>query len=180
MPLRDYLQPSRVLHVELGDHDALDTYTFRIDSVTDGLRVHWQMGRADDGDLHYTAEALTSARGFSGISQGNVDFADDGDKPSKVKGSTPPFLLSREVFAALHVGPTMIFLPSMGEALEFTLGAAGKREITVLGETRNVAVLALGSERVDMTVLDDPDCPLVLERSEWGEDTVHLLEITAA
>ena len=36
MPLRDYLQPSRVLHVELGDHDALDTYTFRIDSVTDG------------------------------------------------------------------------------------------------------------------------------------------------
>ena len=40
MPLRDYLQPSRVLHVELGDHDALDTYTFRIDSVTDGLRVH--------------------------------------------------------------------------------------------------------------------------------------------
>lgn len=180
MPLRDYLQPSRVVHVELGDHDALDTYTFRIDSVADGLRVHWQMGRSDDGDLNFTAGALAGARGFSGLSQGNVDFADDDDKPGKVQGSTPPFLLSRELFAALQAGPTMIFLPSMGEALEFTVGAPGMREITVLGATRSVAVLALGSERVDMIVLDDPECPLVLNRSEWGEDTLRLLEISAA
>jgi hypothetical protein len=179
MPLHQYLQPNRVVHVELGDHDALDTYTFRIDSVTDGLRVHWQMGRSDNGDLQFTAAALAGAHGFSGLSQGNVDFADDHDKPGKVQRSTPPFLLSREVFAALQSGPVAIHLPSMGEAVEFTLGAPGTRELTVLGETRSVAVLALDSERVEMIVLDDPDCPLVLQRSEWGEDTLRLLEISA-
>lgn len=179
MPLSDYLQPHRVIHVELGDNDALDPYTFRVDSVTDGLLVHWQMGRSDRGDLHFTEQSLTDARGFSGLSQGNVDFAADDDKPSKVQRSTPPFLLSREVFAALKVGPTMIFLPSQGAAVEFTLGQAGTREITVLGETRSVPVVALDSERVEMTVLDDPGFPLVLQRSEWGEDTVHFVEITA-
>ena len=180
MPLRDYLQPDRVLHIELGDNDALDTYTFRVDSITDGLQVHWQMGSADDGDLHFTEAALTDARGFSGLSQGNVDFADDDDETGKVQRSTPPFLLSREVFAALWAGPVMIFLPSMGEALEFTPGNSGTREIEVLGETRSVPVLEVGSERVEMTILDDPGFPLVLQRCEWGEDTVRFIAITAA
>ncbi len=179
MPLQDYLQPGRVLHVELGDHDALDPYTFRVDGVTDGLLVHWQMDEADDGDLHFTEAALGDARGFSCLSQGNVDFAVDSDDPARVQRSTPPFLLSREVFAALKVAPVMIYLPSMGEAVEFTLGASGTREITVLGETRSVPVIGAANERADMLVLDDPGFPLVLERSEWGEETVRFIEITA-
>jgi len=162
------------IHVQLGDHDALDDYTFRIDSLDGGLKLHWQMGKSDQGDLFYSTPAIETARTFTVMSQGNVDL-DQRDDPTRVAWSMPPFMLSRHLIRELRQGEAVVEVDSDDQTLSVV--GRGERTIEIEGDTIRVQTLQLSAKGIDLEVVDDEALPLVLTRRSWGEEVVTFVRV---
>jgi len=132
---------SQELACRAADFDTDDVYVFScsIEGAGD-LAVDFS-GTAGEADFTVTAAGIDSATDRLHIVQGGVSNGDVG-----VDGETPqdaflPFLLSRELFAALKAGDTIHWPPPHvgdGDGVEVTRTGAGTRVINVNGKKTRV------------------------------------------
>lgn len=165
----DLIAPGMVLHYSMADFDVSDPYTFTIrEASPDGLKVHFQMGRSDEGDLAFTFDALKGARKWVSIAQGGA-MLPDGESAGAIRTALPPFLLSRDVLFGLRSGDASVI--SEWGAGELDLQATPqKRRVTIDGVSVELAVLHATGDDIDFWVVDDDRWPVVLEHTEVGGD----------
>ena len=164
----DLIAPGMVLQYSMADYDVADPYTFTIRETSDGLAVHFQMGRSDEGDLTFTAGALKSARKWVSIAQGGA-LLPDGESPAAIRSGLPPFLVSRDVLAGLRSGDASVYSEWGGGDVDLEAKPA-KRRVSINGTVVELSVLHATGDDIDFWVVDDDRWPVVLEHTEAGGD----------
>jgi hypothetical protein len=160
---------SQELAYRAADFDTDDVYVFScsIDGAGD-LAVDFS-GTAGEADFTVTAAGIDSATDRLHIVQGGISNGGVG-----VDGQTPqdaflPFLLSRELFAALKAGDA-IHWPSPhvgdGDGVEVTRTGAGTRVVNVNGKKTTVKTIEAAGQDVTLVILDDAQWPIVLVDEE--------------
>lgn len=162
------IAPGMGLQYSMADFDVNDPYTFTIKDTSDDLKVHFQMGRSDEGDLTFTAGALKSATKWVSIAQGGALLA-DGESASAIRSGLPPFLVSRDVLAGLRSGDASVYSEWGGGDVDLQ-AKPEKRRVSINGTSVELAVLHASGDDIDFWVVDDDRWPVVLEHSECGGD----------
>ncbi len=179
------LAPGVTLIYEMADPDVSDTYRFVICDADAGLTFTSALHNQDFEDEGFAEDdlvsdeavqvapaALAEGRHIAALSQGSWLAADLGSPPRDADDvieltDLPPFLLSRAVLRELRFGATRL-RPEWSRAglVELTLRERATAEIERDGETLEVEVLVARGDGIELTVLDDDEHPLVLERVE--------------
>lgn len=206
MSERVELKQGSDLYVTIGDFDAEDMWIFRVLSAEPDLSLRWRLLEegADEAELDWSEEfdpyarmtvgaaALEAGEGVLSASQGSMEtsmIAVEGASrryehvpDGRTERDVPPFLLSRKDYQTLKSAGRVKLQPlwDATDLDEFELKEERTYQLEGAdGELRSVTALHLvGSEsEAEISVLDDPQWPLVLERSEAGGD--NILRITA-
>ena len=183
------------LRYEMADFDASDIYAFRVLDTEDALVVSSAFADEDldapagdpEGVVAVSPEALAEGRTIAVLSQGGWMSAglaapERGEDEVMHLSDLPPFLLSRASLCELREGETRLrpeWGPSEGEAVRLALRERTTVEIVHDGERRDVEVLVAAGEGVELTVVDDDEWPLVVERVE-GDNFWRLLAVASA
>jgi hypothetical protein len=164
----DLISTGMELQYSMADFDVNDPYTFTIKDNSDGLKVHFQMGRSDEGDLTFTTGALKSARKWVSIAQGGA-LLPDGENASAIRSALPPFLVSRDVLVGLRQGDASVFSEWGGGEIDLH-AKPEKRRVSIGGTSVELSVLHAMGDDIDFWVVDDDRWPVVLEHTEAGGD----------
>ncbi len=173
------------------DFDAADLYEFTVEAVEPDLVLRYKMvGDVDNGVVTVPSAALQNAAGVLKLSQGSfTSLRWDDEKKSRDYGTpkerdesmVPSFMLTRAQHreasnGAVALQPLWDF-PDMDS---FTLAERQTLSVDVHGQPTDVNVLVLqGTESTArLTVLDDPNWPLILSREECDGDNVERLSFT--
>lgn len=163
-----------VLTYEMADHDASDTYAFKVREAGDELQISYSPA-SSKAVLGFTTAALESARRSVLISQHDHEIGKE--KAKAIAKALPPFLVSRKVLSEMRKGKATLECEGVGD-VTLTVKPA-KRQLSVGEESVEVDVLHGKSKDLEIWVLDDPAFPLVLRRLEAGDNYWKLVDLKA-
>ncbi len=161
-----FVTAGRSFVFEMADFDARDRYRFTIERCDGDLVVRFE--GCGNGQWIFADAALASARSFVVLSQGSAQGSNGKALPKVVKRDLPPFLLSRQVFAELRKGPSMV-RPEWSadeDAIEVEITAKGKAALLVDGKLRKVGAFKVEGRDLVMWVVDDEAWPFLVSREE--------------
>lgn len=156
------------------DFDADDVYVISCRLNDDGdLAVQFD-GTAGTGGFVCAAAAIERGSEKIHLAQGGAALSQDNGHVDERTPTPafPPFLLSRSLFAALKAGESIAWptvLTGDGTTVAVTRTGAGTRKITVNGKPQTVSTLEAKGADVRLSVLDDPQWPLILVDDEADE-----------
>ncbi|MBA2662262.1 MAG: hypothetical protein H0U74_08190 [Bradymonadaceae bacterium] len=106
------------------------------------------------------------------VSQGTVS-------PDPAHRATPPFLVSRQIYAALKAGDTAHFvIYGLSDELEFV--GLTQREVEVDGQIVEVSAIEAAGTEITAWILDDAQWPILLGAEFEGNNYVSLISIEGA
>lgn len=157
------LSVGQVFHVELGDHDALDSHAFHVESLDGGLTLSWQPVGGERTTLRYSMVAIDQAHALTEVSQGSVNLAPD-DEVGFINRTAPPFMLSRALFKELSTqGELSLHLEVTGRTEQLNVTGRARAELRLEGRAMQVNTLrVVGEHGLSLEVVDDASLPLLL------------------
>ena len=174
------------------DFDAADHYAFTVEAVEPDLVLRFKMvGCEDDAVVSVPSEALQNAPGVIKLSQGSftsllwneaAKSRDYGTPAERDPNTVPSFMLTREQYRAASKGAvTLQPLWDFPDMDTFSVSERQTLSVDVHGQPTEVNVLVLqGTESTArLTVLDDPQWPLILSREECDGGNVEKISFTA-
>jgi predicted DNA-binding WGR domain protein len=170
-----WAKPGAVLRYELADFDVRDEWRFEIVAAGSGLALRIDTGRDRVADAaRFSETALANAARPVALAQGGADV----DLALEQSDRVPPIVVSRAMHAKIASGKRTPWKSEWSESAHVEATGSGAMRVRVNGAETLVRTLcaAATDDDISLTILDDAEWPLVIERIE-GECFVKLVSI---
>lgn len=169
-----WARPGVVLTYELVDFDAHDEWRFEVLSIDGGLTLAISMDETRVADRAvFTRAALDRATRTVSLGRGGADV----DLSVEQDATLPPLLLARAPYRRFLSGKKTPWGSAWSSASRIEHAGSGIRDVKVGHSERAVRVAhADTNEGGKLTILDDAEWPLVIERVE-GDCVFRLLAV---